>query len=232
MFRRLINHLQVTQTTVEIHVWRIVTPYVNFTNSLITDLINWHHHGKKKLLIKFSSELHNLTTCLSKIHFNIILVSFSWNEQRFKTFHRLYETARVRNVCLSVVRLSNWFYEAEPWEADSSSTGPQILRLFCSPRDQYCLKKTPLDPNPNHSNPVHTLTPCLRFILILSSHLRLRLFLSAFLTKILWVHFITSTLRVIRPAHPPVTFFLSTLYLNLCFLFPLGRQIKFHTYIR
>jgi hypothetical protein len=91
------------------------------------------------------------------------------------------------------------------WEANSHSSSNEIFHLLRVP-NVHCRfhKHPPLVPILSQTNPVHTHLTSLRFILRLSSHLRLRLpsgfFASGFQTKISYA-FLMSPMRVTCPSY-------------------------------
>jgi len=97
--------------------------------------------------------------------------------------------------------VTNSVEQSPPSEAGSHSAGQEISRLLWNLKFQYRVHNSP-QVRCFLSTP--SLTISLRFILILSSHLRLGLpsglFLTGFLTKILY-SFIVSPVRSTFPSH-------------------------------
>ena len=74
----------------------------------------------------------------------------------------------------SSVLPSNCMQQSPVWEVNTSSDSQDIPSILWNTEVNYCVHKCPLlAPFLNQMNPVHTLISCLRYILILFSHLRI-----------------------------------------------------------
>jgi len=98
--------------------------------------------------------------------------------------------------------------EQSPWEVSNYSASWETLCLLWNLKVHYHVhKRPPLVPLLSHTHLSHTSHCSLVFILILSSHLCLShlsgLFLSSFLTKILYIFLIFPVCYMPHPSHPP-----------------------------